>query len=490
MAANPEELFQAPKPEQSLKAASAQAIKAPITLDAGTASTTADAAAPAQPLFEAPKPEAAMPAPAAPTTTMSAIPEAPKSVTTGGTTASGPFTQRDKTFTPYISQVDKPTETVQGQLKSLFDEGNPLMVQARNRAEAAAAGRGLQNSSLAVGASQLAQMNAAMPIAQQDAATYAQRAMQNAQTINDYRMAEMSYYQELGKLKEQGNINAYLTGLQAGYERDLAVLNGQITKDIHILDNANKLLEIAAQGDIEAKLMVQKYGFDAALSAQDNLQRLQQQAAQGDINSKLQLEQFNYDTLLKDQEAGLAIQLEDKRIQGQQNAILLEYQQRGILSEQEAQDAMERLNQQHVNTLEQIKAQAESTADVAAADRSAQLQGQYLTAVAARQSSASAEITQIYTTPKLSTTQQNTAVRNAYDRLDADLAALAAYYANSPLWPDGAAPQPGTPPPASTTPNTPAPTATTGGTTGLYAPPAETTPPKGVWDRLRYEYPK
>jgi hypothetical protein len=437
MATNPEELFPTikpedlapPKPAAPETATTAQAVKAPVSINPEVSST-------AQTLFEPTKTET-------PSLGMTEAPKPAETVSTGGTTTDGPFTQPDKTFTPFVSTVDKSTETVQGQLQNLFDEGNPLLVQARNRATAAAAGRGMQNSSLSAGAAQLAQMNAALPIAQQDAATYAQRSMQNAQTINDFRMAEMSYYQELGKLKEQGNINAYLTGLQAGYEKELAVLNGQITKEIHNLDHANKLLEMAKQGDIDARLMAEKYGFDSKLSAEENLHRLAQIAAQGDVNAKLQLQQFNYDTMLKDQEGGIQLKLEDKRFQNNQNLLLVEYQQRGILTEQEAQDEMERLNQQHQNTLEQIEAQAAATSDVADKDRSAQLQAQYLTAVAARQASASAEITQIYTTPKLSSTQQNTGVANAYSRLDSDLSALAAYYAQSPLWPSGTAPSGG-----------------------------------------------
>lgn len=449
MAANPEDLFPTQQANQTAAtppiASMQQAIKGPVEPTApATANVIGDlTAAPkdtslfsmqagstATPTMSALRDQAAAPA-ASPTPALGAT--GPTQTGTGASTI-GPFNQPDKTFEPVTSVVDPATETVQGQLKGLFDEGNPLMVQAKNRAEATAAGRGLQNSSLAAGAGELAMFNAAMPIAQQDAATYSQRAMANAQTANEFRMAEMTHYQRMGELKEQGNINAYLAGLQAGYEKDLAVLQGQITKEVHVLDAANDLIKLAAQGDVDSRLMAEKYGFDSALSAEENLHRLEQLAAQGDVNAKLQLQQFTYDSLLKDKDAALAITLEDKRIQATQNNILLEYEQRGLLSAQEAADEMERLNQQHSNTLEQIAAQAEAQGGENAKARSDALQAQYLTAVSARQASASAEITQIYATPKLSATQQNVAAQNIKNRLDADLAALAAYYASAPGW--------------------------------------------------------
>jgi hypothetical protein len=269
-------------------------------------------------------------------------------------------------------------------------------------------------------------------VAQQDAATYSQRAMQNAQNAQDFAVAQMSYYQELGKVKEQGNINAYLTGLQSGYDQDLEKLRGSISISIENVRSANELVAIAAKGNVDSKLQLEKYGFDSRLSGQENLQRLEQMAAQGDINSKLQLEQFNYDSLLKDKDKDIALTLEDKRFQSQQNLVLLEYEQKGVLTAQEAEDAMERLNQQHINTLAEIDKNLTGTAATTARNN-------YLAAVAARQASGSAEITQIYTTPKLKAAQQNAGVANAYARMDADIAALGKYYGET--W--GEAPPPG-----------------------------------------------
>ena len=64
-------------------------------------------------------------------------------------------------------------QTVAGQIKRIIDEGGPLQEQAQARARQDAASRGLVNSSMGVQAGQAALYQAALPIAQQDANTYA-----------------------------------------------------------------------------------------------------------------------------------------------------------------------------------------------------------------------------------------------------------------------------------------------------------------------------
>ena len=75
-------------------------------------------------------------------------------------------------------------QTVQGQIKSIIDENSPLMQQASTNARQAMNDRGLLNSSMAVGAGQSALYSAALPIAQQDASTYANAGQFNAGAAN------------------------------------------------------------------------------------------------------------------------------------------------------------------------------------------------------------------------------------------------------------------------------------------------------------------
>jgi len=73
-----------------------------------------------------------------------------------------------------------PNQTVQGQVGGIIAADSPLMQQAATRAAQQSSGRGLLNSSLGVQAGQAALYDAAMPMATQDASTYADSAKTNA----------------------------------------------------------------------------------------------------------------------------------------------------------------------------------------------------------------------------------------------------------------------------------------------------------------------
>ena len=77
-----------------------------------------------------------------------------------------------------------PNQTVQAQITGLLMANSPLLRQAQAQARQQAASRGLMNSSMAVQAGQQAVLNAALPIAQADAATYANAARYNADAAN------------------------------------------------------------------------------------------------------------------------------------------------------------------------------------------------------------------------------------------------------------------------------------------------------------------
>jgi hypothetical protein len=88
-----------------------------------------------------------------------------------------------QTATPW--EVSK-NQTVANQIEQIIAADSPLMQQARMRALQAANQRGLLNSSMAVSAGESALYDAAMPIAQQDASTYADSARFNADASNTF----------------------------------------------------------------------------------------------------------------------------------------------------------------------------------------------------------------------------------------------------------------------------------------------------------------
>jgi hypothetical protein len=75
-------------------------------------------------------------------------------------------------------------QTVQGQLTGILAANSPLLQQARAASLAQMNQRGLTNSSMAVGAGQEAVIKQALPIASQDATTYANSGQFNANAAN------------------------------------------------------------------------------------------------------------------------------------------------------------------------------------------------------------------------------------------------------------------------------------------------------------------
>jgi len=178
-----------------------------------------------------------------------------------------------------------------------------------------------------------------------------------------------------------------------------------------------------AQGDAQ----VQTARTTADLAALNNA--ASQQAAadaninqiltQGDVNTKLQASANAYDAIKQKLEQGFQLTLTDKNFQNQQ---ALAYQASGL--------DIAKINQQHQNTLEEIAAQAKANQS----QFGPQLQTQYLAAVSNRMQYASQEVASIYQTQGLSSEQQQTAVSNAYARMQSDIAAIQSYYKQSPLW--------------------------------------------------------
>ncbi len=84
--------------------------------------------------------------------------------------------------------VNSANETVSGSLNSLLSEDSPYINAARERAKGEANAHGLLNSSMAASAGESAAINAALPIAQNDAGVYAKAADYNAALSNQARL--------------------------------------------------------------------------------------------------------------------------------------------------------------------------------------------------------------------------------------------------------------------------------------------------------------
>lgn len=223
-------------------------------------------------------------------------------------------------------EVDVGTETVQGQLAALFEnpDANPLWEYAKGIASQYANTRGLVNSDIAAEAGAQAVFAQAMPIAQQDANTFAARAQQEAQ-----------FWQN------------------AGLQAQAATIESGLMAQSHM----EQLVELDRQGDINSRLQLEQFGYNKALSAQDNMHKMQQLALQGDINAELALQQFGFDTALMKQDHGYRV-----------NLMQIELSNALRIGEQNNSNALSQLDRQNRNTMQQIAAQQVNTLQQIAAN--------------------------------------------------------------------------------------------------------------------------
>lgn len=83
-------------------------------------------------------------------------------------------------------------QTAEQHVNNMLNRNSAYMQNADRQGRRTAQGRGLLNSSIAAGNAQAAAINAAAPIAMQDANTYAQQARQNVDVLNQRAMARES----------------------------------------------------------------------------------------------------------------------------------------------------------------------------------------------------------------------------------------------------------------------------------------------------------
>jgi hypothetical protein len=134
-------------------------------------------------------------------------------------------------------------QLVESRLNNMLSQGSDYLTLAQTGAKQQAAKSGLLNSSMAAGAGQVAAIQSALPIAQQDATTYANRAQFNAGQAND-------------NAQFNANLRFNVADRNAGYGQQMAMANmdavnaaGQFAaqqRNTGLLENA-KMLQDANQ---------------------------------------------------------------------------------------------------------------------------------------------------------------------------------------------------------------------------------------------------
>lgn len=130
-----------------------------------------------------------------------------------------------------------PEQTVAGQFEDLYDRDSPIFELARQRAIRQHLGSGGQNSAMAAGFGEVAAMDKAFQMAQQDAQTYARSAEFNAAMANQYSLAEQRFihnallseqaFQQAKSLQTQ-RIHAQLESIVLDYKGRSALMDQEL----------------------------------------------------------------------------------------------------------------------------------------------------------------------------------------------------------------------------------------------------------------------
>lgn len=152
-----------------------------------------------------------IPAPVAPTPNMSSL------------TSAGRAATYDPTTYNAANIGVSGNATVSGRLNQLMDEDSYYMQIARQNAMRDVNARGMLNSSMAVSAAQRAAIEAGLPIASQDAATYAQREMNLMNAQNAARQFNAGAFNQAGQFNA-GQTNA-MSQFNAGQANAMEMFN-------------------------------------------------------------------------------------------------------------------------------------------------------------------------------------------------------------------------------------------------------------------------
>jgi hypothetical protein len=186
--------------------------------------------------------------------------------TYGSATAAG--------YSPTTRQINKPTDTVQGQMESILATDSPLMQRARTIAKQGMAQRGLVNSSMSQGAGVAAMIDRATPIASQDANAYNQTASENMSAVN---MAGQFNAGETNKFGLQRNDQTFTAGENAAQR--------SFTSGENAADRAAQLRIAETNIRAQENLQTAQQTFTAAQNSLDRDQQVAITKLNNDFNN-------------------------------------------------------------------------------------------------------------------------------------------------------------------------------------------------------------
>lgn len=168
-------------------------------------------------------------------------------INTGATATNPTAGVTPQTYNATTTQVNAPTETVQGQVNSILATDNPLMQRARTLATQQMAQRGLVNSSMNAGAGVAAMTDRAMQIGSQDAQTYSQRALANTEATNQANQFNTSATNDLYKFGQNAQLQTNLATQQQAATLQAQTQSEKSVAERQLIDNQAQLDRLGLQ---------------------------------------------------------------------------------------------------------------------------------------------------------------------------------------------------------------------------------------------------
>lgn len=251
--------------------------------------------------------------------------------------------------------LDPSTQTVEGRFTNIMSSGNPLLTQARTRTASDAAGRGLLNSSMAVQAGEMSAMNAALPIAQQDAGFANDVANRNMDATNTALQFGANARNTASGAILGGQIQTGLIGTQTEAQKQLQAQQGDIQQQLLTAEGAQKQALQAQAGDIaqqqarlQAELQAGLMNTQAKLDAAATAQKIRGELANTQLSNDNRLMLAQIDANLKQ-----VMQTTDSaaRVSAEQFAAMAEVLKDPNTTADQKNQAMSLFNQQMQNYL-------------------------------------------------------------------------------------------------------------------------------------------
>lgn len=217
------------------------------------------------------------------------------------------------TATPTARTVDPATETIEGRLPGILSQNSELMQLAKSNSGQQMNNRGLLDSSLAIGAAQTAVLGAAMPIAGNDAATYANAANLTNQNINNASTFNAEQTNSVAAQNLAANTQKYSTDTNANTNIATANISADTSRTNAILSARTQIEAANIDADTRTNLANIEANYKTLLQTESSAAQIYQQIAKNisDITMSMDLDgpnkQAAIDLQVQNLENGFAI---------------------------------------------------------------------------------------------------------------------------------------------------------------------------------------